>query len=207
MLKEDVKHILENIRHRVMTPGLKNLSIDKIDGMAGVPHEMLYKYFRTDEELVEKLLELEREKFMEIFLQYNFEDKNAIDILMIVSKEVAQKFSDISPVLTHQLRGMYPEIYQAHFDKRIDFISSKIKINLQKGISQGMYRSDLSTELISRLYISRLIDLHNPDFFPPEAFSFKTIFDQMFENFIRSVATPKGLTYYEKQKKINNISF
>jgi TetR/AcrR family transcriptional regulator, cholesterol catabolism regulator len=205
MLHQDVRHILENIRHKVMAPGLKNISIEKIDGKAGVPNEMLYKYFQSDEDLVEKLLELEREKFNEIFLANNFESMNSIDVLLIVSREIAQKFNDISPSHTHQLRLMYPEVYQQHFDMRIEFISTKIKINLQKGISQGMYRSDLSTELISRLYISRLIDLHNPDFFPPEAFSFKTIFDQMFESFVRSVATPEGLAHYEKQKKIRNL--
>ena len=84
----------------------------------------------------------------------------------------------------------------------MDFIFSKIKINLQKGISQGIYRDDLSIELVARLYMSRLIDLHNPDFFPPEEFSFDTLFDTMFENFIRSIANEDGLKYWEKKKRI-----
>jgi hypothetical protein len=205
MLQQDIKHVLENIRRKVMTPDLKNLSIEIVDGMAGVPHEMLNQFFKSDEELVEKILELEREKFSEIFLNHNFEGMNSIDAMLIVSHEIALKFPDVSPSVTHQFRNTYPDIYQKHFEDRIEFISSKIKINLQKGMNQGMYRNDLSTELIARLYISRLIDLHNPDFFPPEAFSFKTIFDQMFENFVRSVATPDGLDHYEKQKKVNNL--
>jgi len=130
---------------------------------------------------------------------------NAIDILVIVSHELAEKFYDISPSITHELKGMFPTIYHHHFEERIRFISDKIRINLTKGISQNMYRSDLSIELIARLYISRLIDIHNPDFFPPEEFSFQTLYDQMFESFIRSVATPEGLDYFEKKK--NSVSF
>ncbi|MCK4361200.1 MAG: hypothetical protein KAV70_05605, partial [Bacteroidales bacterium] len=80
-----------------------------------------------------------------------------------------------------------------------DFIFGKIKINLTKGINQGIYRDDLSIELIARLYISRLTDIHNPEFFPPEKFSFQTFFDVMFENFIRGIAKPEGIKYYEKQ--------
>ena len=64
-----------------------------------------------------------------------------------------------------------------------------------------MYRDDLSIELIARLYISRLIDLHNPDFFPPDKFSFATLFEVMFENFIRGISNEEGIKYYKKQKK------
>jgi hypothetical protein len=37
--------------------------------------------------------------------------------------------------------------------------------HIEQGIQQGVYRQDLSVELVSRIYISRLIDIHNPDFF------------------------------------------
>ena len=116
-------------------------------------------------------------------------------------KEVAIKFIDISPSVTFVLKHHFPDIYQRHFNLRRDFIYEKVQINLFKGISQGMYRDDLSIELVARLYLSRLIDLHNPDFFPADKFSFDTIFNVMFENFIRSIAKPEGLAYYEKKKK------
>jgi hypothetical protein len=64
-----------------------------------------------------------------------------------------------------------------------------------------MYRDDVSIELVARLYIRRLIDLHNVENFPPEDFSLSTMFEQMFENFVRSVATEDGLAYFEKKKK------
>ena len=54
-------------------------------------------------------------------------------------------------------------------------------------------------ELVSRLYISRLIDMHNPEFFPPEQFSYDTLFDFMFDHLIRGIANKKGLEYYENK--------
>ena len=200
MIQEELKPILETIRRKALEIGVRNLSFDKLEPLIGEDVNILNKYVKTNEELVEKTLQLEREKFMEIFIKYDFEGMNAIDILLIVSRELAEKFYDVSPAITHELKGLFPNIYQGHFDERIRFISDKIRINLTKGISQDMYRSDLSIELIARLYISRLIDIHNPDFFPPKEFSFKTLFDVMFENFVRSIATPKGLDYYEEKK-------
>jgi len=68
-----------------------------------------------------------------------------------------------------------------------------------------MYREDLSVELVARLYISRLIDIHNPDFFPPARFSFSMLFDVMFESFIRSIAKIEGIKYFEE--KIKTLEF
>jgi hypothetical protein len=201
MIQEELKPILETIRRLALKVGVRNLSLEKLKKHPEVQDDILKKYIHSNDELVEKTLELEREKFSVIFIEFDFEGMNAIDILMIVSKEMAKKFNELSPSITSELRWLFPDIYHDHFDKRIQFISDKIRINLTKGISQGMYRSDLSIELIARLYISRLIDMHNPDFFPPKEFSFSTLFDQMFESFIRSVCTPEGLAYYDLKRK------
>jgi len=130
---------------------------------------------------------------------------NAIDILMIVSKEMAARYYDLTPTISRSLKQRYPAIYQDHFQKRSDFIFGKIQINLQKGITQGMYRNDLSIQLIARLYMSRLIDIHNEEIFPSDEFSFATLFEVMFENFVRSIATPEGLQYFDSKK--NTMDF
>ncbi|MDX9907767.1 MAG: hypothetical protein RBS55_14370 [Bacteroidales bacterium] len=177
------------------------VTIEQIAAHTGIPADVIRSYVSDEAELVEKVLDFERHRFEEIFKIHDFEGVNAIDILLTVSKEVAEKFMDISPSVTFVLKRHFPEIYQQHFILRRDFIYEKIKINLSKGISQGMYRDDLSIELVARLYLSRLIDLHNPDFFPAEEFSFDTLFNVMFENFIRGIAKPEGLKYYVKKKK------
>ena len=177
------------------------ITFEQISLRTGIPVETFREFFSSEEDLVEKALEFERQRFEEIFKIHDFEGVNAIDILLTVSKEIADKFKDVSPSVTFVLKKDFPEIYQKHFELRRDFIYQKIQINLTKGISQGMYRDDLSIELVSRLYLSRLIDLHNPDFFPPEKFSFETLFNVMFEGLIRSIAKPDGLAYYEKKRK------
>ncbi|MCX6280943.1 MAG: helix-turn-helix domain containing protein [Bacteroidetes bacterium] len=197
-----LKDILEKVRELFYKYGVRSVSIDDICRELGFSKKRLYEYISSKHELVEKLLELERQNFEIIFFQYNFEGVNAIDILLTVSKEIGEHFRDVSPSMTFDLKKYYPEIYHRHVDERLDFIFQKIQINLTKGINQGMYRTDLTVELVSRLYIRRLMDLHNPEFFPANKFSFRTIFDVMIDNFIRGIATECGLAYYES-KKIN----
>ena len=193
--------VLERVRELFFKYGVRSVSMEDICRDIGISKKKLYQLFSSKNELVEKLLLLERENFEIIFDTYNFEGVNAIDILLTVSKEVGDRFRDVSPSMTFDLKKYYPDIYHNHIEERIGFIFKKIQINLEKGINQGVYRDDLSVELISRLYIRRLIDLHNPEFFPADKFSFQTIFEAMFDNFIRGIGNPKGIEYYEKQKK------
>ncbi|MDP4281580.1 MAG: TetR/AcrR family transcriptional regulator [Bacteroidota bacterium] len=207
-MENSTSEILEKVRELFYKYGVRSVSMDDITRDLGIPKKKLYTYFKSKTELVEKLLELERQNFEIIFDTYNFEGVNAIDILLIVSKEIGGRFRDVSPSMTFDLLKYYPDIYRKHIDDRTEFIYEKIKINLEKGINQGVYRDDLSVELLARLYIRRLLDLHNPEFFPAEKFSFQTLFEVMFDNFIRGIANQKGIEYYEKQKiKVNFNKF
>ena len=201
-MDETLKAILTKTRELTFRLGVKGVTFEKICKELNISEKVLFSYIKDDKDLVEKVLDLERKGFKEIFDNYDFEGKNAIDILLTVSKEIGEKFRYITPAMTYELKQFYPEIYQKHFDDRIEFIFGKIQINIQKGINQGIYREDLSIELIARLYISRLIDIHNTDIFPPERFSFEMLFEVMFENFVRSIAKPEGIKYFEKRKKL-----
>jgi TetR/AcrR family transcriptional regulator, cholesterol catabolism regulator len=201
-------YILERVRELFYKYGVRSVSMDDICRDINISKKKLSQYFSRKNELVEKLLELERQNFEIIFDTNNFDGVNAIDILLIVSKELGKRFKEISPSMTFDLKKYYPDIYHSHVEERAEFIFGKIKINLDKGINQGVYRDDLSTELLARLYIRRLLDLHNPEFFPADKFSFQTLFDVMFDNFIRGIANEAGINYYEEQKqKVNYGSF
>jgi hypothetical protein len=193
--------LLKIIRIAAKEQELKDFTFEEIEVKTRISKEELKSFFGSEESLVEKVLDHERNKFMEIFDEYDFEGVNAIDILLTVSREMAKKFLLLNPSPTFDLKDRFPKAYQQHFEKRIQFIFEKIQINITKGINQRIYREDLSIELIARLYISRLIDLHNPDFFPPEKFSFEMLFDVMFDSFVRSIATPEGIKHYEKRRK------
>lgn len=198
-MKQDLQQIMEKARDLSFTYGIRRMSLEEIRTELKISKPIFSKYIKSKSDFVSKLLEFERERFKSIFDDYNFEDVNAIDILLTVGKEVALRFKDVNPSLTYELNKYYPALYQLHFETRQQFISEKIKINLTKGIDQGVYRKDLSIELVTRLYISRLIDMHNPEFFPPEQFSYDTLFDFMFDYLIRGIANKKGLEHYENR--------
>ncbi len=199
-MKKDLNNILKEIRLILVSEGVKSINLDFISKKLDISPADLNEFFKDDEDLVAQLLESERKGFNEIFDKYDFQTGNAIDAMLVVSREISDRYDIISPAYSADLDKTYPDIYQKHFDERRDFIFRKIQLDLHKGINQGLYRSDLSTELISRLYISRLMDIHNTDHFPADKFPFEKLFDIMFDSLIRSIATKKGLEYYLQNK-------
>ena len=195
---------LERVRELFYQHGVRRVTLEDIRQELGLSAKSMRRTFPTKQELVKQLLELERRNFEVIFEKHNFDGVNSIDVLLTVSKEISDNYLNISPSMTFDLKKYYPGIYAQHIDNRVEFIFSQIQLNIKKGIRDGMYRSDLSTELISRLYIRRLIDIHNPEYFPGK-FSFKALFDAMFDNFVRGIGTEEGIRYYEKQKE--KVSF
>ena len=197
-------HIIEKVRKFLLREGMGDFSLGNLES-AGISKEEISKYVNSKEELVEKILEFERTSFIKIFLEYNFEGQNAIDILFIVSQEINDRFEDVSPAVTMEFEKYFPEIYKKHMDQRMNFIFDKIQINVDKGIAQGMYREDLSAEIVGRMYLSRLEDMHNPELYPPERFKFGTIYDTMIDSFVKSIATDDGLSYYRHRKQLLSV--
>ncbi len=193
-LVEDVRKLLSGYKPNEFT--FQNLARD-----LNQPIAVLINAFGNESGLVEEVLYYEQQNLENIFSEFDFKGSNAIDGLLRVSKEIGIKFVNILPSITFDLRLEFPEIRQKFVEKRIDFVNTKIKSNFEQGMQQGMYRPDLSAELVSRIYISRLIDLHNPDFFPNDTISFPVLFDVMFDTFIRGICTEEGKTYYEKKIK------
>jgi hypothetical protein len=197
-LVEDIRKLLSGYNSNEFT--FRNLARD-----LNIPIKTLRLAFGNESRLVDEILNYEQQNLENVFSEFDFSETNSIDDLLIVSKEISNKSENILPSINFDLRSRFPEVRQKFVEKRVNFVNSKIKSNFEQGMKQGMYRPDLSAELVSRIYISRLIDLHNSDFFPNESISFPMLFDVMFDTFIRGIVTDEGKKFYEK--KIRKIKF
>ncbi|MBN2638758.1 MAG: hypothetical protein JXR65_06690 [Bacteroidales bacterium] len=121
--------------------------------------------------------------------------ENAIETLLYVSKKLkrhrALHYSGFEGDKT-ELKNIYNEDLQ----RRIEFACEKIAANFSEGQQQDVYRQDISTEMVARNYAKRMIDLHNPKIFPPQKLSFQTIYNMLFDDFIKSISNQNGLQYY-----------
>jgi hypothetical protein len=201
MANRELFNLVNTIRNIARQEGVDQITFDNLESNPKIENSLLKKHFSDDMQIAKEIFKNEQLVFERIFNEENFENNNAIDKLLHVSRLIAKNFSYHTPALYHHYQQRFPDIFQSYFNQRAESVYNRIQENLVFGMQQGYYRNDLSVELVARGYISRLIDLYNPVNFPAEKFSFDTFFNQMFETFVLSIVTEKGKYYWEERKE------
>lgn len=170
--------------------------MDEIASQLGMSKKTLYQYVENKSDLVAKVLDFYLEGSNACMDEING-NLNAIDLLMQVSRSVSREISASNPVMLFDLQKYYPALHHNFVQKKKEHVYMKILDNMLKGISEGIYRPEIDTELIAKLYVEKLFALHDPEFLEAMDFTSEKIFKVMFENHIRGIANARGLAYFE----------
>ncbi|WP_281336993.1 TetR/AcrR family transcriptional regulator [Flavobacterium eburneipallidum] len=182
--------------------GFKSITMDDIAGEMCISKKTIYKYFCNKEILVEEsvqLLHKEVHKLIEEAISKNF---NAIAENFEIRRMFAEMFksSDTSPI--YQLKKHYPEIYHNALKFQIEECEFCFRQNIEKGIEQKLYRSDLNVEVYVKFYYYLIFSINENT--PSEAEA-ETLEFEALEYHTRAMATADGIIELEKQLKNVNI--
>lgn len=180
--------------------GIRNLNMDDISRNLGISKKTLYQYVKSKEDLIEKLFYYDEMKWDIEMSKLKIDEMNAIEILLQVSLRVFEEMGQLDPKLKFELKKYYEPIFQQFMVRKQNHIFSQISKNIEKGIAEGIYRSDINIELVAGLYVRNLVMMHNNDFCIDAKITFEEVFQVMFENHIRAISTPDGIAYFEKRK-------
>ena len=185
--------------------GIRSVSVDDICRQVGISKKTLYQYYNNKAELLDSLLTQEMENVKNEALEIKAEANNAIHSLLLVSKLIGRLSMNAKPAAAYDLKKYYPELYKKFVDIKRQMAYEGIVMNLERGMKEGLYRSDLSIEVIARLYIQKIEQMHDKEFLQHMEFSHECILKIMFENHIRGIANQKGIEVFEKEKE--NLNF
>ena len=195
-----LKTILEKTVELFYEFGIRNLNMDDISRNLGISKKTLYLYVKSKEDLIEKLFLFDEMNWEREFAKIKIDELNAIDIILQVSLIVSEEIGKINPKLKFELKKYYEPVFNQFMLRKQNDVFVRMSKNMEKGIAEGLYRSDINVEVIAGLYVRNLVDMHNKDFCIAENCTFEEIFETMFENHIRAISTPKGIAYFEKRK-------
>jgi AcrR family transcriptional regulator len=180
--------------------GIRNLNMDDISRSLGISKKTLYQYVKSKEDLIEKLFYYDEVKWKQESAKVILDEMNAIDVLVQVSLMVFNELSKLNPKIKFELQKYYESIYYQFMVRKQNQIFSMISKNIEKGIKEGLYRSDVNVDLVSGLYVRNLVDMHNKDYCFVQNIRFDQVLEVMFENHIRAISTPEGTAYFQKRK-------
>jgi len=197
--------IIANAAMLLMKFGIKSMTMDDIARQLSISKKTLYKYVKDKNDLVVKVMSAIIQEEMNSANEICDRHENAIDTIFELTQVMSQKFGQTHASINYDLQKYHPEAWAIFVDFKENFISDCIRQNLEKGISQGLYRSNLDAYVISKVYTAKVEYCFDGETFSPSEYDFKKIHMEMMRYHIRGIASDDGLEYLKQKVKQENF--
>ncbi len=180
--------------------GIKSITLDDLCRELGISKKTLYQHIQDKNDLIRKVIDYEI-GLQKISMEKMFRSEiNAIDELIYVNKMIHENQSIHNPTFYYDLKKYYPDIYAEWLEYKRKKMFEMIHRNLEKGISEGLYRKDLNSIIISKLHMSRTESMHTSEIIDEKELSSARFIDEVFIYHIHGICNEKGLAYYYQKK-------
>jgi AcrR family transcriptional regulator len=176
--------------------GFKSITMDDIAGEMCISKKTIYKYFCNKEVLIDETVNNVHKQVHETIQKIASQGLNAIEENFTVRRMFKDMFNstDTSPI--YQLKKHYPEIYENVMSKQLEECNWFFYQNIEKGIAQDLYRSDVNVETYAKFYYILIFSINENTVLERES---QELEFQALEYHTRAMATPKGIAELEKQ--------
>lgn len=204
-IMENLHEILEKVAELYLKYGIRSITMDDVSRELGISKKTLYQYVSDKDELVLKVVEY--------ILNFNFQQfenihnsaENAIFELFEVNRFVHSIMRNCSPSFEYDLKKYFPEVYNQLITSKREKMYKSVLDNIRKGKSEGIYREELQEEIIAKMHVARMENMHENTMFSMEEMVQGKIFREIFVYHIRGLANEKGIKILEKN--IDKLEF
>ena len=180
--------------------GIRSVSIDDICRELGMSKKTFYVYFASKDELVAQLLHSNVEyisgKMDDLRQMHDFRKL----VECFVHRQEAEK-NDVRrvPQLVYDLKKYYPRQFEDFQHECFRTQKEYIKAYLEQGISEGMVRADLDTELTATLFAKIHADaVRDCEKIEAHGHSMHRLSHTAMDIFVRGVLSEEGMKLYNK---------
>lgn len=184
--------ILKIATQQFLRHGLRNVSMDDISRMCGVSKKTLYKYFGDKENLIRKALVEFLEKQKVISDMATIESRNAIEAHCRMVQQLSIQMREFNSHVTFELRKYYPQLWELIEDFHKNHVRDFIRINLERGIREGLYDANVDRELTPAFYIALIRGVLLFDTEVVENFSFPKVYHYLIYYHLMAITTEAG---------------
>ncbi len=195
----DVKYqILNKAESLFMRYGIKSVTMDDLAREMGMSKKTLYQYVSNKADLIENIFRLKIEEEQKMMAQYKEESTNAIDEVLKIARHVIRELRQFSPTVMYDLQKYYRGTYRQMEAYHSRHIIKVIRENVERGIKEGNYRSNLSPDIVSKLYVAKSSLVADQELFPLQQYHIERLFKEHIIYHIHGIASPQGLALFEK---------
>ena len=129
------------------------------------------------------------------------QSKDAVDEIIGIARYVTALLREISPTTLYDMQKYYGDIWGMMEELHQGHIYDTIKTNLDRGILEGVYRENLNSDIIAKLYVGKTMLIVDEDVFPLKDYNKEKLYLEYVHYHLHGIALPKGLKLFEKYTK------
>ena len=200
----DIKsQILHYAIPKMQQVGIRSVSVDDICHELGISKKTFYVYFPSKDDLVDAILCAANKK-LATDVQSIVIKKTVVECIVEwhnVAKKTEKNACQTPPVL-YDLQKYYPNLYKTH-QKRLRTTMHSLMVQfLEKGQSEGIFRSEIDTEMTSQLFVNVNVDMAElARKKEMTEFQIRQYGRQVMDVLLRGIFTPEGLVTLEQKVK------
>jgi AcrR family transcriptional regulator len=203
---DNKERILIKSEELFMRYGIRSVSMDDIANNLGMSKKTLYQCFSDKDELVEAVVDLHINQIEDDCESCRIKASNAIHEIYITMEQIMEEFSNMNPLLLHDLEKFHFKAFQRFREHKDKFLLQVIRKNIEWGIKEELYRPDVNVEVMSKFRIESMMIPFNVTVFPPGKYNLAATSMMIIENFTYGLATIKGhklIQKYNQQRQKN----
>lgn len=196
--------ILKAAQELFYSYGIRSITMDDIARHLSISKKTIYQYFNDKHHIVQMLCKLDCEVNEQRMSDIAGNAIDAIDEILQSMEFLSDMLSKMNPNLVYDLQKYHPAGWKELNNFREKHLLGTVEANLQKGIKQGLYRSDINVRIIAKLRVEEVQMGLNPAFFPPAKFNLHEVQIALLEHFLYGILTLQGnrlLLKYKSGKK------
>ena len=200
-MEETEKRILEGALHQFLVYGIRSVTMDDVARELGISKKTLYRFVTNKADLVAKCVQFTFWQIKNSLEDISSKSTNAIDELFEFDAQMMEVMKAQKPMIINQLRRYYPETHHWLNTNRKDLMLALTERNLEKGVKQGMYRSDMNIRYIALMYYAQSLLYAQEELVPDEVCTQPDFIRENLIYHLRGIVSDKGLDHLKLKLK------
>lgn len=187
------KRILTEATNLFFQNGIRDITMDNIAEKLGISKRTIYETFKNKSELLINCFEeysKERYKANEEII------KNSHNVLAAICSFIqsgAMAIDLLNPAFFTDMRKYHNDIWVMATKQQNEKNYNLAYRLLRKGINEGIFRKDINIDIVVKLILEQMKLLVDNEVFSSDKYSRSEVFKNMVINFIRGIATNRGI--------------
>jgi len=200
-MEDPHKPLLGRIRDLLFLYGTKSITLDDIASRMGISKKTIYSCCPDKKNLVDRIVVDYLSSHRADAERVRTESRHAIDEVLQMARLARARMEQVSPAFLFDLNKYYPDIWARFEQYRTQEIFGQVVDVIKRGQQEGLFRTDLDTEIVAAMHLQHIRLLTEPGQQPRPERPVGDMIRHIISIFLQGIVTRKGLDVMSQLEK------